>query len=107
MMKVNVGIWHSGIVRKDLKFFPVHFSNVLGGAPSGADPESKFLEQTFCKANVPRRKQWESREGGTGKGKRLNQGSISGKVSNSACAFRERQRTLYDDEKVLYQHLSE
>lgn len=57
MMKVNVGIWHSGIVRKDLKFLPVHFSSVLGRAPSGADPESRFLEQTFSKANVPRRKQ--------------------------------------------------
>lgn len=56
MIIVNVGIWHSGIVRKDLKFLPVHSSSILGGALSGADPESRFLEQTFCKANVPRRK---------------------------------------------------
>lgn len=57
MMIVNVGIWHSGIVRKELIFLPVLSSSVLGGAPSGADFESGFLEQMFSKANVPRRKQ--------------------------------------------------
>lgn len=61
----------------------------------------------FCKVNVPRRKQEESGEGGTGKGKRLNQVSISGKLSNSVCGFRELQRTLYDDVNALYQHMNE